>query len=107
MVIMVMKGEMCAGDALIGYGKDLRGIGLCCCGKGQARTGVHRSRLVWQRNGCEKYRGGMEEKCKGQVPKSRGNVWQVDKRDSEGRRSKSNGVIGEDRDFPSSVVQAA
>ena len=28
MVIMVMKGEteMCAGDALIGYGKDLRGI---------------------------------------------------------------------------------
>lgn len=35
MVIMVMKGEMCAGDALIGYGKDLRGIGseLCCCGK--------------------------------------------------------------------------
>ena len=38
MVIMVMKGEaeMCAGDALIGYGKDLRGIGseLCCCGDG-------------------------------------------------------------------------
>lgn len=34
MAIMVMKGEMCAGDALIGYGKDLRGIGseLCCCG---------------------------------------------------------------------------
>lgn len=27
MGIMVMKGEMCAGDALIGYGKDLRGIG--------------------------------------------------------------------------------
>lgn len=48
-----MKGEteMCAGDALIGYGKDLRGIGseLCCCGKeligygkGQARRVVHR-----------------------------------------------------------------
>lgn len=33
MVIMVMKGEMCVGDELIGYGKDLRGIG-----KEKART---------------------------------------------------------------------
>ena len=37
MGIMVMKGEteMCAGDELIGCGKDMRGIGseLCCCGK--------------------------------------------------------------------------
>ena len=36
-----MKGEteMCAGDALIGYGKDLRGIGseLCCCGDDRLR----------------------------------------------------------------------
>jgi hypothetical protein len=42
MAIMVMKGEICAGDALIGYGKDLRGIGseLCCCGKEQGCIGT-------------------------------------------------------------------
>ena len=33
MTIMVMKGEteICAGDELIGYGKDLRGIGSELC----------------------------------------------------------------------------
>ena len=45
-----MKGEteICAGDALIGYGKDLRGIGseLCCCGKELIGFG-----LGWLRSG--------------------------------------------------------
>ena len=39
-----MKGEteICAGDALIGYGKDLRGIGseLCCCGNDRLRKRI-------------------------------------------------------------------
>lgn len=58
MAIMVMKGEMCAGDALIGYGKDLRGIGLLRKGKDKDGSGmVVRSIVVeLKRYARDKYR---------------------------------------------------